>query len=272
MVASGHRRARYAAVPAIAFMGWAAWHATTDASWLPRGGLLAHAAATSILIAACAGGVWRRALGWRPLAALGLISYGVYLYHWPIYLWITPASTGWGRWPTTAVRVAVTLALAVASYLLLERHVVALRPRQRHTLAVGGAGVALALFVASVASPSASADERVTLAEGLVAPANAALATPTPPTAAPPSVPRSAMPAPTTAVPTTQASAPPHDVPAAVDDTVHHDSSDGAADDRAAGDRGLRRKRVAVVRRRGPMAAPGSTVRRWFHRRSGVRR
>ena len=33
-----------------------------------------------------------RALAWRPLVAVGRVSYGVYLYHWPIYLWLTPDS------------------------------------------------------------------------------------------------------------------------------------------------------------------------------------
>lgn len=166
--------ARYASVPAAAYLVWAAFNATTASSWLPRGGLLAHALASATVIVAATGGVWKAVLGWRPLAALGTISYGVYLYHWPLYLWITPASTGVGRWPTTAVRLAVTLALATASYLLLERHIVAIRRRRRRTLAFGASGVAVALGVAAIAAPAASANERVTIADGIVAPPNAA--------------------------------------------------------------------------------------------------
>jgi hypothetical protein len=173
------RASRWLAVPALAFMAWAALHATTTDAWLPNGGFVLHATATSVVIAAASAGAWRTVLGWRPLAALGLVSYGVYLYHWPIYLWITPATTGWDRWPTTVLRVAVTLALAIASYLLLERHVIALRRRQRRTLAIGAAGLAVAIATASIAAPAVSADERVTIESGLVAPANAASASTT---------------------------------------------------------------------------------------------
>jgi hypothetical protein len=56
-----------------------------------------------------------------PLRGLGQISYGLYLWHWPIFIWLRPDAVDLGRWPLFAVRVAVALVVAVASYHLVEQ-------------------------------------------------------------------------------------------------------------------------------------------------------
>ena len=56
-----------------------------------------------------------------PLVYLGRISYGVYLYHWPLFAVLTARRVGVDGWGLFAVRVAVTLAVAMASFHLLEQ-------------------------------------------------------------------------------------------------------------------------------------------------------
>ncbi len=70
--------------------------------------------ASTAAVAACP-----KALTWRPLAAVGKISYGLYLWHGIIVWYQAP-------WPVT---VAVSFAAAIASWFLVERPFLALKRR-----------------------------------------------------------------------------------------------------------------------------------------------
>lgn len=62
----------------------------------------------------------------RPLVALGTISFGVYLWHWPIFAAL--AALGWTTWSwtlNTAVALALTIAAATISYQLVEKPAIA---------------------------------------------------------------------------------------------------------------------------------------------------
>jgi hypothetical protein len=60
-------------------------------------------------------------LGWRPICLLGIISYGVYLWHWPVDLVLDADRTGMSGWPLFFVQTAVAIGIAVVSYRFLER-------------------------------------------------------------------------------------------------------------------------------------------------------
>jgi peptidoglycan/LPS O-acetylase OafA/YrhL len=72
-------------------------------------------------------GPFARVLSVPPLHFLGTISYGIYLWHWPIFVYLTATRTGLATAPLDLVRVAATLVVATASYYLVERPI-----RQAH--------------------------------------------------------------------------------------------------------------------------------------------
>lgn len=140
---------------AVQVLGWAAagltlasWALVPQASeWLGRGGLWLYALLSVALITGGrAPGPLKRLLCWAPLRSLGLISYGVYLFHWPIFQWLSPARLDLPLWAAFALGTAVTVGLASLSYTLLERPV---RSGEAHWLGAppGPAFAALAAFV-----------------------------------------------------------------------------------------------------------------------------
>jgi hypothetical protein len=92
-----------------------------------------------------------------------LISYGVYLWHWPLFVVLNPdrvhLTGGW----LFLVRIAVTLAVAIASYFLIERPI---RYGAGHPIAMLAAVpvIATILVIAIIGSTSAvPATERISL-------------------------------------------------------------------------------------------------------------
>ena len=142
------------------------WSITSENNTLLyRGGFLFLALAVAVVIAAAVqpkAGPIGKALSLPPLRALGLISYGVYLWHWPVYLILTPGRTGWEGYGLFAVRVLATLAIATVSYFLIEmpiRRGALRRWRVSWTLApaaAAGLAVALVLVTRGAVSPTAA--------------------------------------------------------------------------------------------------------------------
>ncbi|MFF1612459.1 acyltransferase family protein [Amycolatopsis sp. NPDC058278] len=95
----------------------------TASRWLFTGGLFAHSLAAALLIGLCvrAPRTWvAKALAWRPLRWFGLISYSLYLWHWPVFVLLSPERTGLGGPARTGTVLAVSIGLATLSKYLVE--------------------------------------------------------------------------------------------------------------------------------------------------------
>jgi peptidoglycan/LPS O-acetylase OafA/YrhL len=109
---------------ALALLAVMFYEASSESPWLYRGGFLLVALTAAILITALQqsdAGWLGRLFAARPLVAIGLISYGLYLYHYPIYLWLTASRTHLTATSLFLARVAVTGLVGVTSYFLIER-------------------------------------------------------------------------------------------------------------------------------------------------------
>jgi peptidoglycan/LPS O-acetylase OafA/YrhL len=110
-------------VVSLGFLGWAWLRLSGTTPAVYQGLLLACSLAAGLLIAAAAHprpGLVARVFSFRPLLALGVISYGVYLWHWPVYLVADSSRVGLRGWPLTGVQVTITLAFAITSFYLVE--------------------------------------------------------------------------------------------------------------------------------------------------------
>jgi len=100
------------------------WRTNEYSDFMFRGGLELLSVATALVVAAAAtpGGLLGRALGWTPMRWVGVRSYGIYLWHYPII--VLTAAAGTVGTPVSAVRavilVAVTVAAAAASWRFVE--------------------------------------------------------------------------------------------------------------------------------------------------------
>ena len=133
------------------------------------GGLVAIAACALVVIMGSLrhpGGPVARALALGPLRWLGLISYSLYLWHWPVIVLLTGQDTGLSGAALLTCRVTAMVGAAWFSYVVVERP---LRRAQwnrwwRRTLVPAGVVGVLGVVLAATVPPVAASTAKVVVA------------------------------------------------------------------------------------------------------------
>jgi peptidoglycan/LPS O-acetylase OafA/YrhL len=125
-IAAGGRRALDAiGVLGLLGIGLLIWRTNEYSPFLFRGGFVLLALSTVLVVAALAHPACRLGpiLGWAPLRWIGVRSYGIYLWHYPIIVLTTPAGAHGTDLLRGALQVAATFAVAALSWRYVEEPV-----------------------------------------------------------------------------------------------------------------------------------------------------
>ncbi|MGP7997181.1 MAG: acyltransferase family protein [Streptosporangiaceae bacterium] len=110
----------------LALLGWAVGHYRGDDRALyPAGLLIAALSAGAVVLAAASPGVISWLLGLPPLRWIGVRSYGIYLWHWPVIALTTAALARTRPGPLIwAAEAAMAVGLAAASWRWIEQPII----------------------------------------------------------------------------------------------------------------------------------------------------
>jgi hypothetical protein len=141
----------------LTMLGVVAHFATGSAPEFRRGLLVVAAVAAVFIVAPVAleqCGLVARAMALPPLVWLGTISYGVYLWHWPVFLALNGERTGLTGMSLFSMRVLATVTLAAMSWWLIEQPIKRWRPVHVPQLRLAAATLATAAVATMAVVPA----------------------------------------------------------------------------------------------------------------------
>ena len=116
-----------------------------------RGGLVIFSVLSAIVVIAC----WTQSpsrlmqiLGSRAMRSIGVVSYGLYLWHWPVMVFLNEVRVGFGGFLLLLIQIALTGLLAAASY-----RWAALIPRDRSAARAVVAAAVPVLIIGAILMP-----------------------------------------------------------------------------------------------------------------------
>jgi peptidoglycan/LPS O-acetylase OafA/YrhL len=110
-----------AGLAGLAAIGLMIWRVGQYSPFAYRGGLVLLSVATAAVVAATAypASIVGRALGWRPLRWIGVRSYGIYLWHFPVIVMTSQPNVKPGLL-LAGLQIAASILLAALSWQLIE--------------------------------------------------------------------------------------------------------------------------------------------------------
>ncbi len=188
------------------------WFVGRPGEWLYHGGFPLLAIGAALILASSAAPTpsrLNRALGWAPLVLIGQVSYGIYLWHWPVFSLLGPQQLHVRGWQLLVTRLAITAVLVMVSYVLVERPY-RFRRGSIHIRFLGAAVCVVGVIAAVLAWPTVgpvSAARADSVIAKLTQQNRSSTNVPTATTVAPPT--RPATTTPTTPAPTVATTQPP---------------------------------------------------------------
>lgn len=124
-------------------------------AWVFLGGSVLFSILICLIIVAIEvwpGSVFAEFLSWKPIVWIGELSYGIYLWHSPIFVFLNEERTGWNELVLLVVRLALTVGLATISYYFIEQPIRTqkLQKRLGRTKSIAAWSLALPVTVAVV--------------------------------------------------------------------------------------------------------------------------